>query len=134
MKEITVIVDNRAGMLADLSQVLAARKVNIESIDGESAESRGIIRLTVDRYDEALSALRDSGFQAISEDALLIRLKDESGALARAAARFKDANINIRSLRILRRDAGFALVTVVTEDNQAARHLVSDVLVGSDVD
>lgn len=131
MKEITVVVDNRVGMLADLSDVLAARNVNIESIDGEAAESRGIIRLTVDQYDEALSALRDSGFQAISEDALLIRLKDESGALARAAARFKEADINIRSLRILRREGGYALVTLVTENNDAARDLVGDVLVGS---
>lgn len=134
MKEITVVIDNRAGMLADLSEVLAARGVNIESIDGEAAESRGIVRLTVDQYDVALSALRDSGFQAISEDALLIRLKDESGALARAAARFKDANINIRSLRILRREGGFALVTLVTENNEAARDLVGDVLVGGSND
>lgn len=130
MKEISVIVDNHAGMLADLSEALAERNINIESIDGEAAESRGIIRLTVDKYDEALSALRDSGFQAISEDALLIRLKDESGALARAAARFKDAGINIRSLRILRREGGFALVTLVTENNDAARELIGDVLDG----
>lgn len=128
MKEITVVVDNRSGMLADISATLAERGVNIETIDGEAAESRGIIRLTVDLYDEALSALRDSGFQAISEDALLIRLKDESGALAKVAARFKDANINIRSLRILRREGGYALVTLVTEDNEAARALVEDLL------
>lgn len=134
MKEITVVVDNRAGMLADLSEALAGRNVNIESIDGEAAESRGIIRLTVDKYDEALSALRDGGFQAISEDALLIRLKDESGALARAAARFKDADINIRSLRILRREGGYALVTLVTENNDAARELVGDVLAGGGKD
>lgn len=134
MKEITVVVDNRAGILADLSEALAARGVNIESIDGEAAESRGVIRLSVDNYDEALSALRDSGFQAISEDALLIRLKDESGALARAAARFKDAGINIRSLRILRREGGYALVTLVTENNEAARNLVFDVLVSGGKD
>jgi hypothetical protein len=131
MKEITVVVDNRAGILADLSEALASRGVNIESIDGEAAETRGIIRLTVDNYDEALSALRDSGFRAISEDALLIRLKDESGALARAAARFRDAGINIRSLRILRREHGYALVTLVTDNNDAARDLVYDVLVTS---
>ncbi len=130
MKEITVLVDNRSGVLADISATLADRGVNIETIDGEAAESRGIIRLTVDQYDEALSALRDRGFQAISEDALLIRLKDESGALAKAAARFKDADINIRSLRILRREGGYALVTLVTEDNDAARELVADVLAG----
>jgi len=128
MKEITVIVDNRAGMLADISTALAAQSVNIESIDGEAAESRGIIRLTVDNYDIALQALRDGGFQAVSEDALLIRLKDEPGALAKAASRFKDAHINIRSLRIVRRERGYALVTLVTEDNDAARELVADVL------
>ncbi len=38
---------------------------------------------TVDRYDEALVALRDAGVPAVSEDAIIIRIADEPGALAR---------------------------------------------------
>src|SRR5690606_29470091 len=130
MKQISVVTDNRSGVLAELSRALAVRGVNIESIDGEGARETGVISLTVDRYDEALLALQEAGFQAVSEDALIIRLKDAPGALARVAERFKSENLNIKSLRFLRRDSGYALVTLVTEDNHRARTLVDDLLVG----
>jgi len=129
MKDIIVIVENHSGVLAGISGALGRRSINIESIDGESAHNFGIIRLRVDRYDEALLALRDAGYSAVSEDALVIRLVDESGALARVAERFKDADLNIKSLRFLHRDAGFALVTLVTDNNERARELVVDLLV-----
>lgn len=130
MKQISVITDNRSGVLAELSHALAARDVNIESIDGEAARETGVVTLTVDRYDEALLALQEAGFQAVSEDALIVRLTDAPGALARVAERFKSEAINIKSLRILRRDGGFAVVALVTEDNERARLLVGDLLVG----
>jgi hypothetical protein len=130
MKQISVITDNRSGILAELSQALAAREVNIESIDGEAAFETGVVTLTVDRYDEALLALQEAGFQAVSEDALIVRLTDAPGALARVAERFKSDALNIRSLRFLRREGGFALFARVTEDNDRARLLVDDVLVG----
>jgi hypothetical protein len=130
MKQISVITDNRSGILAELSQALAAREVNIESIDGEAAFETGVVTLTVDRYDEALLALQEAGFQAVSEDALIVRLTDAPGALARVAERFKSDALNIRSLRFLRREGGFALVALVTEDNERARLLVDDLLVG----
>ncbi len=130
MKQITVVVDDHPGVVADLSEALGCRDINIESIDAEGADSHGVIHLTVNRYDEALIALRDAGFQAISEDALVIRLHDEPGALARVAARFRDVHLNIRSMRILRRDGDSVLVTLVTSDNQTARAQLQDVLVG----
>ena len=130
MKQITIVVDDHPGVVADLSEALARRGINIESIDAQGASPHGVIHLTVDRYDDALVALRDAGFQAISEDALVIRLRDEPGALARVAARFRDAQLNIRSIRILRRDREFVLVTLVTSDNQQAREQLEDVLVG----
>lgn len=131
MKQITVVVDDRPGMLAALTEALAQRKVNIESIDGESAPHCGVLNLCVDRYDDALVALRDAGFQAISEDALLIRIKDQPGALAHVAARFANAALNIRSLRILRREGGSSLVALASDDNEAARKLVGDILAGT---
>jgi hypothetical protein len=129
VKEIIVLVENHSGILAGIASALAGRGINIESIDGESATTNGVIRLAVDRYDEALLALRDGGYAAVSEDALVMRLVDESGALARVADRFKDADLNIRSLRFLHRDAGHALVSLVTDNNELARELISDLLV-----
>lgn len=129
MKEIVVVTPNRAGLLADISEVLAARNINIETIDAEEVHDTAIIELTVDRYDEALQALRDAGFHAITEDAILVKLKDEPGALAKVARRFKEARIDLRSVRFIRRQQGYAFVAIATNRTEEARELIKEYIV-----
>lgn len=129
MKEIVIVTQNRAGLLADIAEILARKNINIEMFDAEEVHDTAVIELTVDRYDEALQSLRDAGFDAVTEDAFLIRLKDEPGALARVAKRFKDANIDLRSVRIVRRLKDSAIVAVATARTEEAKALVREYLV-----
>ncbi|MGK0190709.1 MAG: hypothetical protein ACI9R3_006539 [Verrucomicrobiales bacterium] len=130
MKQITIITENRAGEVAEISSLLAGLQVNIEDIEIEKGEELGVITLAVDNYDVALRALRDSGFQAISQDALVVRLEDRPGALAEIAARFNKEAIQLRSMHIIQRKTGHAHVSIVTTDNARAATLLRDVLVG----
>ena len=128
MKEIVIITQDRAGLMADISDALAGKGINIETIDAEDAHDLAVVTMTVDRYNDALGALRDAGFDAVTEDALVIRLPDEPGALAKVARRFKDADINLRSIRIIQRQQGFSLVALAAEKTAKARALVKDYL------
>jgi len=129
MKEIVIVTQNRAGLLADISEILAARGINIETIDAEEVQDVAIVELTVDRYNEALRGLRDAGFEAVTEDAFVIRLRDEPGALAKVAKRFKEANIDLRSVRFIRRQQGSAFVALATDRSEEAKALVEELLV-----
>ena len=129
MKQITIVAESDPGLLARVSEILAARGINIETLDAETVQDYGVVILTVDRYDEALAALRDAGLHAVSEDAIIIRIEDEPGALARISRRFHDAGIRLRSVRIIRRSAGSGLVALSTERTERALDLVRDVLI-----
>ena len=130
MKQITIITPaDRPGTLADITETLAARGVNIIQIDASDDHAHGVIFLEAEPYDEALRALADGGFHAMSEEVLAIRLKDEPGALAKVAARFREARLNIHAMRIVRRDSGWATVILSTNDNAQARVLLTDCLV-----
>ncbi len=80
---------------------------------------------------DALQSLRDAGFDAVTEDALLIRLRDEPGALAKVARRFKEANIDLRSVRFIRRQGGWAFVALATDRTEDAKALVKEYLASS---
>lgn len=129
MKQLTVLVPNELGIAARLTACLAERGVNIEEIDVESVQDHGIVVLSVDRYDEALRALRDHGFRAITQDTLLVRLEDKPGALAAVAMRLKDAGLDLRSMHILRRDAATTIASLVCSDNAVAAEVLKDVMV-----
>jgi len=129
MKEICVVVKNHPGVLAEIAELLARHGVNIEQIAAEGIGKTGIIQVQVDRYDTALSALRDAGYRAMTEDCLLIRLPDQPGALAGIAKRFKDAQINIRSIHIVERKEGVSIAAVSTDRTDHAMRLLKDVLI-----
>lgn len=129
MKQINIVSSNRPGEVARIAALLADAGINIEDLDAGNEGELGTIRVVVDRYDEALSLLREAGYKAMAEDSLVIRLENKPGALAAIAARFSNATINVQSMHIMRRDAHTALVSLVTSDNDRARELVQDVLV-----
>lgn len=127
---IVIMVDNEVGVIADITGSLAGEGINIESLNTESAGSRGAIILTVDNYDHALYVLNQAGFKAVGDDALVIRLPDQPGELATVANRLKQAGVDIRSMHILGRQDGHAMIALTTDDGPRAQEAIgSDIIV-----
>ena len=124
MTRIVVIADNEAGVIAGIAGALAERNINIETISAEAVGEKGAITLTADDHDGALRALTDAGFKTVSDESLILRLRDEPGALARVADKFKQGGVNIRSLHILDRRNGYATVAISADDRARAESLV----------
>ncbi len=127
MKRITVAVQNQVGVIAGLTEALAQAGVNLVAINTERTGETGLVSLSTEEgdHDRALHCLVDAGYRAVTDEALLIRLRDEPGALAKVAARFRDAGINIQSLHILDRHEGYATVALNTEDREATVALLT---------
>lgn len=130
MKQITILSQNRRDLIADVTQVLSESEINLDSITGRNFGEQSIATITTKSYDEALSILQKyPDLQVISENALIVRIEDELGSLAKLARRFADAGINIRSVRFVERHDGYALVAISTERTEEALVLVQDILV-----
>tara|TARA_Y100001960_G_scaffold281350_1_gene314884 strand:- start:1325 stop:1720 length:396 start_codon:yes stop_codon:yes gene_type:complete len=126
MKQITIVTENRDGLAADITNVLGANDINIESLSAEEVRGMAVVTLSVDHYNPALHALRDAGWDAVTEDALLVRLKDEPGALAKVAQRLSDGGVRLRSLRIIQHTGPWRMVAVSAEPIEQARELVAE--------
>lgn len=126
MNRIVVVARNEVGVIADISRALADAGINIETISTEGSDDHGAVTLTTDSQDAALRVLTEAGFKAVSDDSLVLRLRDEPGALAKVAERFKHANVNIQSLHIVDRQAGHTIVALAAEDRAKAETLVDE--------
>lgn len=129
MKQIVIVQKSRPGLLADISEALGAKGINIDSFNLEESSGLDIVTLTVDRYNEALDTLRQIGIEGVTEDVVLIRVKDEPGSLAGVAKRFRDANIHVRSMRIISREAKQGIVAISMDRTKEALAVVEDLLV-----
>ena len=129
MKEITIITSNREGLLAEITEVLERAKVNIEAIDGSDVGGIARVDMIVSDYDIALEALQAAGMSPVTEDAVVIRLRDEPGALATVARRFADAKINLRSILSLHRSEGWTFVALGVDRTPQVMELIADIVV-----
>ena len=128
MRSIKVVVPNRPGLLAEVTEVLAAQAISIDHIVVETHDAGAVVRMALENDDAALTVLTEAGYHAMSDDVLLTRLEDKPGALAQLSRRLGEANVNIRSMHHVQRDGGFTLVAVSTDDNGRARELLGEVV------
>lgn len=126
MDRIIVTAHNEVGVMADIAAAMAQADINILTINTESAGESGVVILSTDDNDAALDALSAAGFRAVMDEALVIRLKDEPGALAKIAARFKESGVNIQSLHIIDRYRGYTTVALSPDDRAKAEALLDD--------
>lgn len=129
MRSIRVVVPNRPGLLAELTEVLASSGIDIARIVVETHDAGAVVRMEVEDDNAALGVLTDAGYHAVTDDVLLARIEDRPGSLAALSRRLADAKLDIRSLHHVRRESGFALVAVSTDDNGRARELLGEAAV-----
>lgn len=128
MQHVTVIAEDRTGLIAELTAILAARGINIADIHAQLHGHDAVIQLDVDRFEDTLHALAEESFHVVSDDAVLLRLPDQPGALAGIAKSLADARIDIRSMTVVQRHDGYSVVAVGCNDNDAARGLLKGVV------
>ena len=124
MNRIIIMANNEVGVIADISRVMADNDINIETMTAQGPGENGVVTLTTADNDAALRALTDAGFKVVTDDALILQLPDEPGALAKVAQRFKDTGVNIQSLHILARHHGYTTVALSADDRTRAETLV----------
>jgi hypothetical protein len=134
MKQITLVTPAQAGLMADISDHLGQAGINIETLEAFVVRDWDIVQLTVSDYNRALVVLRDAGYDAITEDAVVINVKDQPGALAKVTRRLNDGGVDIRSVRILHRQGGEAMVAISMDRTEEGMRLIEDLLVSRSTD
>ena len=130
VNRIIVMAKDEVGVIADITRTLADEGINLVSINTESSGEEGAVILITDQYDRALHILNRAGFKAVGDDALVLRLPDEPGALAGVADRLKRAGVNIQSMHILDRLSGHAMIALKTDNRPVAIEAIgSEVIV-----
>jgi len=124
MQQINVLLQNRPGALSDILELLSSHNINVECLDVECLETKGVLSLLVDDFTTALDILKERDFQAVGEDVLVVSVTDRPGELAKITTILKNESINIRSARVLSREGGKVTIGIVTDNNERARILL----------
>lgn len=95
-KELTLHVEDRPGALGNICRLLADRGVNILAFQSfPSPDKKSVLRFVVDNPVAAKKAFDSEGLSCTETTVAQVRLANQPGTLAQAAAMLGQANINI---------------------------------------
>ena len=95
ISQISIFLENRKGRLYDVCSLLGDNNINIMALTIAETESFGVLRIIVNKPDEAIKLLKDKGFAANFTDVVIAEVEDRPGGLAKVLKILNDNNINI---------------------------------------
>jgi hypothetical protein len=98
-KDLTVVVPDRPGTLAHLSEAIGKAGINIEGFSGDNVEGSAVLHLLVEDPRSVRKIMENAGLEIREErDVLVIDTDDRPGALAGVARRIAGSGVNIEFL------------------------------------
>jgi hypothetical protein len=96
MNDLTVVLDDKPGALADLGEATGGANVNIEGMCATTAGGKGEIHILVEDPTATREALHGAGLE-VSEDreVLVIEVENRPGTMAEVARKLGDGGVNI---------------------------------------
>lgn len=100
-KDLTIILEDRPGTLADMGEALGAAGINIDGVCGLPCEGKGVIHIIVEDAAEARRVLEGGGFEVSSEsEILLLDVENRPGSLGEIARKIADVGVNIKFIYV----------------------------------
>ena len=95
INQISVFVENRKGRLYEVCNLLGKNKINIRALNIAETKDFGVLRMVVDKPQDALDLLKSKGFVANFSEIVAVEVTDKPGGLAHVLKLLNEKNINI---------------------------------------
>ena len=95
LKQLSLFIENKPGMLNKVCRVLKENDINISTLSLADTEQFGIMRLLIHDWENAKQILENAGFVANVTEVLALPVEDHPGGLADLLEILDENNINI---------------------------------------
>ena len=95
IKQFSVFLVNKPGVLAQVTKVIAQAKINILAMTMTDSSEHGVLRLVGQDADKLRRALAGLNLPTTETDVLMVTMANRTGALADVCQRLAEAHINI---------------------------------------
>lgn len=127
MKQLSILVVNKAGSLREVSTVLSDNGINICAVAAFDTPEFGILRMVVDEYVKAKDVLTQKGFVVRINDVIGVELEDKKGNLTAMLDILANGNISIDFIYsfVIREDQA-PVIVIHTDDLQVTAMMLKD--------
>jgi len=123
IKQISVFLENTTGRLSEVTRTLSKAGINLRAINIADTADFGILRIIVDKTDEAASILNTAGFTIKMTTVAAVEIEDKPGSLDGLIEMIQMSGINIEYLYAflgssVSKQSGKAVVVFKLDDHE----------------
>lgn len=121
IKQISVFVENKPGRLGDITKILAEAGISIRAFCVADTTDFGILRLIVDKTEEAKETLKAAGVTVSITEVIAVSIPDVAGSFSECVMHLSEIDENIEyAYAFLTPEVGRAFVILRVTDNERA--------------
>ena len=95
LKQISVFLENKPGMLLTMTSVLAQNHIDMRALSIAETKDFGLVRMIVDDVYETTTVLKDAGFIHSLTPVLGVAIPDEPGGLDQVLQLLAENKVNV---------------------------------------
>ncbi|PKL13715.1 MAG: amino acid-binding protein [Spirochaetae bacterium HGW-Spirochaetae-6] len=125
--QISVFLENKKGRLKEITKILSDNGINIRALSIAETKDFGVIRLIVNKAEEAYTALKAMDFVVRKTDVLAVEVSDKPGGLYAVLEFLETSGLNIEYMyAFVEKATDKALLVMRFDDVDKAEVLLRD--------
>ncbi len=129
MKTLTIVADDKVGLLADISYILAKSKINIDAVNVDVVAGKAIISLGVHDAVKGKQVVEAAGYKVEEANSVVIKLPDNPGELSNVTNMLSKEGINLQSVHTLSKDGKTTVIALLVDKPRRATTLLDKYLI-----
>lgn len=125
IKQISIFIENRRGRLSEIADLLGKNGINMCALSIADTTHFGILRIIVDKPQEAEKLLRENDVTASVTDVIAVSIEDRPGGLAAALRVLADNDVSVEYMYAYVSNTADAYVVMRVGDNAEAVRLLT---------
>ena len=127
IKQLSIFVENKTGRLSEITEILAKNKIDIRALSIADTTDYGILRLIVNKPNEAMEALKKEAVTVTLTEVIAVEIDDSPGGLHKVVSVLCQSGVSLEYMyAFLNPKDGMAFVILRVENNENAIKALSE--------
>jgi len=128
MKSVTIVSEDRVGLLADISYILGKSNVNIDGLSVDVLGGKAVIALEVKDPRKAQDILSRNGFDTTPPEAIVIKVANQS--MEKITEMLEMEKISVQALNMLSSDKSDGIFALNVDKPRKAHKMLGPFMLG----
>jgi hypothetical protein len=132
VKNLAIVADDKVGLLADISYILAKSKINIESLSVDVIGGKAIISMIVSDVVKGKDVVQGAGYKVEDPNTTIVKFAEKPGELERITGMLSKEGLNVQNVNVIAKDDRMSVLGISTDKPKKAAMILRTYLITND--